>query len=152
MRSGAFDFFADTRDQVYGGLSTETAATNKAVSATAHVHAVYDGSPITAFFNSSDGSYTENSAYVFSASLYLKATRDVDGSGRSFEKRVNSPWTNWRGTLDAGGLRKLSVGSLLSVRVLSRPRSGRALKIEVTGSNGKKTISGQCASAISATP
>ena len=142
MRSGAFDFYADTRSQVYGGRSAETAATNRAVSATARVHAVYGGKPITAFFHSSDGGYTENSAYVFSSSPYLKAVRDVDGSGKPFEKRVNSPWTYWRGTLDAGS-RNLGVGSLRSVRVLSRSRSGRALKIEVAGTNGKKTVSGQ---------
>lgn len=143
MRSGAFDFYADTRDQVYGGRSAETAATNRAVSSTARVHAVYDGKPITAFFHSSGGGYTESSAYVFSASPYLKAIRDVDGLGRPFEKRVNSPWTNWRGTLDADGSRKLGVGNLRRVRVLSRSRSGRALKIEVTGANGKKTVAGQ---------
>ena len=143
MRSGAFDFYAGTRSQVYGGRSAETATTNRAVSATARVHAVYGGRPITAFFHSSDGGYTENSAYVFSASPYLKAVRDVDGSGRSFEKRANSPWTNWRGTLDADGSRKLGVGSLRGVRVLSRSRSGRALKLEVSGTKGKKTVAGQ---------
>lgn len=143
MRSGAFDFYADTRDQVYGGRSAETPTTNRAVSATARIHAVYGGRPVTAFFHSSDGGYTENSAYVFSSSPYLKAIRDVDASGRSFERRANSPWTGWRGTLDAGGSRELGVGSLRSVRVLSRSRSGRALKIEVAGTNGKKTVSGQ---------
>ena len=71
-RSGAFDFYADTRDQVYGGRSAETAATNRAVRATARIHAVYDGKPITAFFHSSGEGYTESSAYVFSASPYLK--------------------------------------------------------------------------------
>lgn len=142
-RSGAFDFYADTRDQVYGGRSAETAATNRAVRATARIHAVYDGKPITAFFHSSGGGYTESSAYVFSASPYLKAVRDVDGSGRPFERRVNSPWTSWKGTLDSDGSRKLGVGDLRRVRVLSRSRSGRALKVEVTGTNGKKTVSGQ---------
>ncbi len=143
MRFGAFDFYADTRDQVYGGRSAETVATNRAVGATARIHAVYDGKPITAFFHSSGGGYTENSAYIFSASPYLKAVRDVDGAGRPFERRVNSPWTRWSGTLDADGSRKLGVGNLRRVRVLSRSRSGRALKIEVTGTNGKKTVVGQ---------
>lgn len=142
-RSGAFDFYPDTRDQVYGGRSAETAATNRAVGATARIHAVYDGRPITALFHSSGGGYTESSAHVFGAVPYLKAVRDVDGSGRPFEKRVNSPWTNWRGTLDADGSRRLGVGALRRVRVVARSRSGRALKVEVTGTNGKKTVSGQ---------
>lgn len=46
-----------------------------------------------------------------------------------------------KGTLDSDGSRKLGIGNLQ--RVLSRSRSGRALKIEVTGTNGKKTVSGQ---------
>lgn len=142
-RSGTFDFYADTRDQAYGGRSVETAATNRAVGATARVYALYEGRPITAFFHSSGGGYTESAALVFSPSPYLKAVRDVDGAGRPFEKRVGSPWLNWRGTLDAGGSRGLGVGDLRRVRVLSRSRSGRALKVEVTGTSGKKTVSGQ---------
>lgn len=142
-RRGAFDYYADTRSQVYGGASAETRATNRAVRATARVHAVYGGRAITAFFHSSSGGYTENSAYVFSSSPYLKAIRDVDRSGRLFEARVNSPWRSWRGTLNSDGSRGLGVGEIRRVRVLSRSRSGRALKVEVTGSQGRKTVSGQ---------
>lgn len=143
QRSGAFDFFDDTRDQVYGGRSSETRPTNRAVGDTARVYAVYGGKPITAFFHSSAGAYTEDSSYIFSASPYLKAVKDVDGSGRPFERRVNSPWLRWSGTLDADGSRKLGVGSIKGVRVLSRSPSKRAMKIEVTGTKGKKTVSGQ---------
>ena len=142
-RRGAFDYYADTRSQVYGGRSAETPATNRSVKATARVHAVYGGKAITAFFHSSDGGYTEDSSYVFSSSPYLKAVRDVDGSGQPFERRVDSPWIRWRGTLDSSGSRKLGVGELRRVRVLSRSRSGRALKVEVTGSKGRKTVAGQ---------
>lgn len=142
-RSGAFDYFADTRSQVYGGRSAETRRTNRAVGSTARIHAVYGGRAITAFFHSSAGAYTEDSSYVFSSSPYLKAVRDVDGSGRPYERRVDSPWLRWRGTLDTDGSPQLGVGTIKSVRVLSRSPSRRATKIEVSGSKGKKTVSGQ---------
>ncbi len=139
----AFDFYPDTRDQVYGGASAETTATNGAVSATARIHAVYGGKPITAFFHSSSGGYTEDSAYVFGASPYLKAVRDVDGAGKPFEARANSPWTRWTGTVDPGGSPELGVGQITNVRVLERSPSGRATKVEVSGTKGSKVVSGE---------
>jgi stage II sporulation protein D len=108
------DFYADPRDQAYGGASSETAATNKAVANTAGVVAVYDGKPIRASYHSSDGGYTEDSSYVFGRPVaYLKAVRDVDPQGRPFEKLVNSPWTQWSGTLNPDGSAQLNIGSII---------------------------------------
>ena len=142
-RNGSFDFYADTRDQVYKGVSSETPSTNRAVSATARTVAVYSGRPIKAFFHSSSGGYTEDSSRVFGSSPYLKAVRDVDARGRSYESRAGSPWVRWSGYLNPNGSLELGVGSIKNVRVLERSPSGRALKVEVTGTRGKKTISGQ---------
>ncbi len=142
-RSGTFDFYADTRDQVYKGVSSETPATNRAVSATARTVAVHNGRPIKAFFHSASGGYTEDSSKVFGSSPYLKAVRDADGRGKSYESRAKAPWTGWSGYLDPNGSQALGVGSIKNVRVLERSPSGRALKAEVTGTRGKKIISGQ---------
>ena len=142
-RGGTFDFYADTRDQVYGGASSETASTNRAVSATARIAAVYGGKPVKAFFYSSNGGYSEDSAYVFGSSPYLKAVRDTDAARRSFEARVGSPWTRWSGTLDLYGSSRLGVGRIRGVRVLNRSPSGRATKVRVVGTRGTKTISGE---------
>ena len=138
-----FDFYADTRDQVYRGRSSETRATNRAVAATARVHAVYGGKAITAFFHSSAGGYTEDASYVFNSTPYLKAVKDVDSSGRPFERRVSSSWLHWSGTLNANGSPELGVGSITRVRVLKRSPSGRVTRVEVTGTKGKTTISGE---------
>lgn len=138
-----FDFYADTRDQVYRGRSSETRSTNRAVADTARVHAVYGGKAITAFFHSSAGGYTEDAAYVFNSTPYLKAVKDLDGSGRPFERRANSPWLRWSGTLNANGSPELGIGSITRVRVLKSSPSGRATRVEVTGTKGKKTISGE---------
>jgi stage II sporulation protein D len=139
-----FDFYADSRDQFYGGASSETAATNKAVADTAGVVAVYGGKPIRASYHSSAGGYTEGSFYAFGHPVaYLKAVRDVDSQGRSFERLVNSPWSQWSGTLNPDGSAQLNIGSITGVHVLERSPSRRATKVEVTGTAGKKTISGE---------
>lgn len=143
---GAFDYFDDTRDQVYGGASAETRRTNIAVRRTARIHAVDNGSPITAFFHSSNGGTTEDSRYVFGNAVpYLKSFRDLDGSGRRYEgpAHADSPWNRWSGRIDADGSRQFGVGSIQSIRVLDRAPSGRATRIRVNGSNGRTTVSGE---------
>lgn len=142
MGGEVFDFYADTRDQVYGGASAETPATNEAVTATARTYAVYDGSPITAYFFSASGGYTEDSRYVFGEVPYLKAIRDVDASGRKFERRAGSPWTSWSGTLDPDGS-GFGVGTITGVKVLERSPSGRAMQVRITGTAGSTVVSGQ---------
>lgn len=146
LRSGVFNLYADTRDQVYGGASAETAATNNAVAATARTYVTYGGKPIKAFFSSAAGGYTEDSSYVFGGSVpYLKAVRDVDSWGRPFEGAAyaRSPWIGWKGTLNPYGSPQFGVGSITGVRVLQRSPSGRVTSVEVTGTQGKKTISGE---------
>lgn len=145
-RPGNFDFYADTRDQVYGGVSVETAATNRATAATFRKLALHDGEPIIAFFHAASGGYTESSANVFGgARPYLKATRDADGSGGAYEggAYAGSPWMRWSGTLDPDGSPRLGVGSIQEVQVLDRSPSGRVQEIRIKGSEGEKTVSGQ---------
>jgi stage II sporulation protein D len=51
-------FCPDTRDQVYGGRSAETAATNAAVQGTAGEIVTHGGSPVAAYFFSTSGGRT----------------------------------------------------------------------------------------------
>lgn len=144
--TGAFNFYDDTRDQVYGGASAETAATNRAVSATARKLAVHDGEPITAFFHSASAGRTEASQNVFGNPVpYLKSVRDVDGAGRPYEggAHAGSPWMKWEGKIAPNGSPGFGVGSIESIRVLDRAPSGRVEEIRVKGSDGEKTVSGQ---------
>jgi stage II sporulation protein D len=151
QRGGCFDVYPDSRDQVYGGASSETSVTNEAVAATARICAVYNGSPIIAAFHSASGGCTEDTSFVFKTSYalgtapYLKALRDVDSEGRSFEgpAYANAPWTSWSGALDANGSPRLEVGAIVAVTVLGRSPSGRATRIKVTGTQGEKIISGE---------
>lgn len=145
-RTGAFDFYADVRDQVYGRASAETSATNRAVAGTARVHAVRRGEPITALFHSANGGHTEDASQVFDFSAsYLKGFRDVDAQGQPFEDRVHagSPWTRWSGSLDPNGSPQFGVGTIQGVRALERSPSGRVTAIEVRGRTDTKRIFGQ---------
>jgi len=146
-----FDVYPDTRDQVYGGASSETPATNEAVEATARICAVHDGNPIIAAFHSASGGYTEDTSFVFDTShtlgtaSYLRASRDVDAEGRLFEgpAYANSPWTSWSGVLDANGSPGLEIGAIFEVAVLGLSASGRLTRIRVTGTQGEKIVSGE---------
>lgn len=145
-RGGAFDFCGDVRDQVYGGLSAETAPSNQAVTGTARIHAAYDGRLITAFFHSANGRTTETAANVFGNPVpYLRSFRDVDGSGRAYEgwAHARSLWMRWEGELDPDGSPQFGVGSIESIKVLDRAPSGRLEEIRVKGSDGQTTVSGQ---------
>jgi len=151
QRGEYFDVYPDVRDQVYGGASSETSVTNEAVAATARICAVYNGSPIMALFHSASGGCTEDTSFVFDTSHalgtapYLKASRDADSEGRSFEgpAYANAPWTSWYGALDAHGSPGLKIGAIVAVTVLGRSPSGRLTKINVTGTQGEKVISGE---------
>jgi stage II sporulation protein D len=66
-RGGAFDVYADTRDQVYGGVAAETAEGNLAVAATARQVLMFGGKVATTFFYSSSGGRTASSTDVFAS-------------------------------------------------------------------------------------
>src|SRR5215218_2774140 len=57
-KSGAYDVFADTRSQVYGGVAAEKPTTNAAVDATAGQVLLFDGKVATTFFFSTSGGRT----------------------------------------------------------------------------------------------
>jgi stage II sporulation protein D len=75
---GAY-FCPDTRDQVYGGIAAETAATNAAVDATARQVVESGTSVAQTFFHSSSGGRIASSADVWGGSVaYLQTKADYD--------------------------------------------------------------------------
>ena len=73
-----FDVYADTRSQVYLGVSRETSATTAAVNATKGQVAMYGGKVASTFFVSSSGGETDSisSAWGVAAVPYLVAVPD----------------------------------------------------------------------------
>jgi SpoIID/LytB domain protein len=65
VEGNGFDLYSDTRSQVYEGRTSETAATNRAVNATAGQVVTYDGKVAETFFSACSGGETESVQNVF---------------------------------------------------------------------------------------
>ena len=136
-----FDQYADTRSQVYNGISGETAATDAAVAATAGEVVTYDGKPIVTYYFSTSGGRTENVENVFLGAQpapYLRSVEDPydDASPRHRWVRQMSLRAAQRrlGRLVKGGLRR--------IKVLRRGRSPRVVRAQIVGSGGHTEVSG----------
>ena len=93
-----FDQYADTRSQVYNGMSGETATTDAAIAGTAGEIVTFRGKPIVTYYFSTSGGQTENIENVFLGAApqpYLVSVADpYDGA---------SPRHRW--------VRRMSLGS-----------------------------------------
>jgi stage II sporulation protein D len=131
-RGGAFDVYADTRDQVYGGVLAETPVGNEAVAETRRQVLLYDGKVASTFFFSSSGGRTAAASDVFSnvkPTPYLVSVPDPYDTA--------SPYHTWGpvvvGAAVAG--RKLHVAGLTDLQPV--PQTGRARLVVAVGPAGK---------------
>ena len=140
-RSGPFDHYADTRSQVYGGRSSETPATNRAVSKTAHRVVTHRGEPAVTYYFSTSGGRTESSEFGFSGGSAVAYLRSVDDP---FDDA--SPVHTWTETLSdermEAKLSGLFEGRLRKIEVLKTGESPRIVSARVVGSRGSSTVSG----------
>jgi len=124
--------------QVYGGYSDEVASTNAAVAATSGKIRTYGGKPILAEFSSSNGGYTAASSVVY------QVAKADPYDGYSGNRNGNHTWTKTVGR--AAAQSALGVGTLKSITVTKRTGlgewGGRVLSVNVTGSAGTKTYTG----------
>ena len=135
-----FDVFSDTRSQVYNGVAAETAATNRAVAATAGQIVLYGGQPAITYFFASSGGMTEDNEDSFIGSQpepWLRAVEDPYDGGSSADWRVSISFSS-----AAARLRGLLKGSFRGIEVLSRGASPRIVTAEVLGSRGATRVSG----------
>ena len=136
-----FDQYADTRSQVYNGISGETATTNEAVAATAGEIVAYAGKPIVTYYFSTSGGRTENIENVFIGAApapYLVSVEDPYDDV--------SPRHTWMRRMSLGSAQRrlgsLVKGSLQRIRVLRRGRSPRVVAAQVVGTGGRTSVSG----------
>ena len=136
-----FDQYDDTRSQVYGGLSTETGPTNKAVRKSKQQVVTYGGNVIPAFFFSSSGGRTENVEFGFPGAVpvpYLKSVRDPYDDASS-NHRWKETFTQSQMQSKLGALVK---GRLKKIDVTKRGVSPRIVLADLVGSKGTTKVTG----------
>ncbi|MDQ3631390.1 MAG: SpoIID/LytB domain-containing protein [Actinomycetota bacterium] len=137
-----FSQWADTRSQVYNGVSAETPSTDTAVAATSRQIVTYLGKPIVAYFFSTSGGKTENVENGFpgaSPRPYLKGVVDPYDDASPKHR-----WGPYRYTLrqaerKLGGLVK---GRLRRIKVTERGFSPRIVSARVIGTRGVTVVNG----------
>ena len=137
-----FTAYADTRSQMYRGVSAESPATDAAVRATSGLVVTYQGKPVTTYFFSTSGGRTENVENVF-----------IGGQPRPWLKSVEDPyddvspshrWGPFKFSIASATakLRGLVPGRLRWIRVLKRGVSPRIVRAQLVGSAGTSTVTG----------
>ncbi len=133
----------EKRRQTWGrDAETNEARIQAAVTATAGQIVTYDDQPIEAFFHSTSGGMTEDSANAFSEPLpYLKSVPSDETDAPRYQNALELSRAEFANAVNkAYGKAKLKAKSLeKSVAVLSRYPSGRAERIRL----GKTEISGK---------
>src|SRR5215213_3969327 len=140
-QGGAFDQYADTRSQVYGGKGSETKATNRAVEATRGEAVEYRGKVAVTYYFSTSGGQTEDARFGFSGGTavpYLKSVKDP------FDDI--SPVHTWTMRFSDEEMEReldgLFSGKLRKVDVVKTGRSPRIVRARVVGSRGSSGVSG----------
>jgi len=136
-RGSAYDVYGDTRDQVYGGIATETPVGDQAVAGTKRQVLTYEGKVATTYFFSSSGGRTAAITDVFQSAKptpYLVAVPDPYDTA--------SPWHRWGPvTITAAAAAKLlQVPGLTDLQPV--PATGRARSILVAGRTGDVSVAG----------
>jgi stage II sporulation protein D len=144
-KARGFDVTASVDDQVYGGLSVETAEGRAAVAETRGRILTYDGRPIEAFFYSTCGGRTAEGTEVFrgAAEPYLRSIADEAPNGRVYCSI--SPRYHWREDWDGEALRATlernlppatgispdQIRQVVGLRITQRTGSGRVDQLAV---------------------
>ncbi len=144
--SAGFDFCTTTNCQVHTDYSGERAVTQQAVIETAGMLMLYNGKPISAFFSSDAGGYTESVENVWggSSAPWLKAVPEMypsESSYASWEKR-------WSGADLAALLQKngVSIGKVVAIQPTGYSEGGRVMGLRLEDSAGKSvTLSSESA-------
>ena len=136
-----FDQYADTRSQMYTGITGERPTTDAAVTATRNEIVVYGSKPIVTYYFSASGGRTENVENSFLGADPAPWLVSVDDPFDSLSPRHR--WTK-RLTLRSAKRRLGSLlhGSLRQIKVLRRGASPRVVRAEIVGTGGRTQVSG----------
>jgi stage II sporulation protein D len=131
-----FDIYGDTRDQAYGGVAGESAASTAAVKDTnGRILETSGGAPILAQFGAADGGWT-----TAGGESYLPAKQDP------YDGLIANSAHAWTTTVSAAALESLapSIGRLKDLEVTGRDGNGtwggRVTGIQLVGSTASATV------------
>ncbi|HXQ29697.1 MAG TPA: SpoIID/LytB domain-containing protein [Gemmatimonadales bacterium] len=127
------DVFADTRDQVYPGVATESPQAWDATRATAGEVLAYHGGVIDAFFHSTCGARTAAVEEVFQTAVpqpYLRSVSDASGGGHFYCDL--SPHFQWREEWDGLSLRAILTRTLPAIMSVGGDGLPRVTDLQVT--------------------
>jgi stage II sporulation protein D len=137
-----FDHYADTRSQVYDGISVEKPTTDAAIAATAGEVVTYGGKPVATYFFSTSGGRTENVENVFAGSEPLPWLRSVEDPYDDVSPRHRWGPYRWAYSTVKRKLGSLVKGSFRSIKVTQRGASPRVVSATITGTGGTTTVTG----------
>ncbi|HUU27874.1 MAG TPA: SpoIID/LytB domain-containing protein [archaeon] len=139
-RSYSFDLTADTGDQVYKGLASESPQADRAVNSTGGECLTSSGRVITAFYHSTCGGRTADPQEVWGKSFakenpYLESVKDGDHDR-------DSKWNSWRVKWTRQELLDGIKKALPSIMSLSASEIGEPKDIEIVekGHSGRNTL------------
>ena len=157
--TGTFDFYDDTRSQVYLGYLAEKAGSSAAITATANVVVRTSGGGIAnTLFHSAGGGATEHNENVYVSATgakvagvysYLRGSMDRRADGSAYD--VASPYDTWKTkTYTLAQIQawfasdsRSNVGTLVALDLRNRGVSGRLISVTLIGANGTtKKVSG----------
>lgn len=142
-----FDLYADTRDQVYGGLNRQKALSDKAVNQTHGTVIMYNDTLASVFYHSSCGGILEAAENVWQniSKPYLTSRQDALGDVFSCAGSPNFRWKEYRtikqidslfsNQFNKSYLKQIvqdTTDLFLKVNVLERTSSGRVSKMNIS--------------------
>lgn len=134
-----FDLYADTRSQVYKGLRSETARTNRAADSTRGQVVMYRGQVAQTFYSACSGGHTESVKNVFGTAIpYLVGVPDPYDHYCPLHK-----WTlRFSGPEISARLGAYLKGRLKRVVITKTGASPRIVSARLVGTGGVSTVTG----------
>jgi SpoIID/LytB domain protein len=137
-----FDQYADTRSQVYRGVSAETPSTDAAVAQTKGQVVTFGGAPVTTYFFSTSGGETEDVQNSFVGSQPKPWLKAVDDPFDSVSPKHR--WGPFRFTASQvqRKLHRYLHGRFKRIKVVQRGVSPRVVRAQVVGTGGVTDVTG----------
>ena len=137
-----FDQWPDTRSQMYRGVSAEKTSTDQATATTQGEVVKLNGKPVTTFFFSTSGGYTEDVQFSFLQSKPLNWLRGVPDPYDSISPRHKWTLKFTQAQLKTKLRAYLKGGRFKKITVTKRGVSPRVVTAAVVSSRGSTVVTG----------